>query len=191
MEFISVFWLVVAVIVLGVLGYFISCYNNYVQLRNNIRKSFKNIDVLLKQRYDEVPNLVAVCKGYIQHESGVFTKIAMIRSKYNDAKDIDKRTGVENELTGQISSLFATVENYPQLKADTQYLFLQNKLHELESAIADRREYFNDSVNIYNVSIERFPDRIIALILGLKRHSFLSIPENEKKPLSAVFAEKR
>lgn len=156
-----VFW--VAVVVL--LGYGVILYNSLVSVKNAVAKAWANIDVLLKQRHDELPKLVDTCKQYMQHEQATLSRVIQARAQVagaREAHDINALGAAESALRQGLGQLFALVEAYPELKANEQFLHLQSRISQLESAIADRREFYNDSVNINNVRIEQFPELLIA-----------------------------
>jgi len=156
-----VFWVVVVVL----LGYGVIVYNSLVSVKNAVAKAWANIDVLLKQRHDELPKLVDTCKQYMQHEQATLSRVIQARAQVAGAReshDIDALGTAETALRRGLGQLFALVEAYPELKANEQFLHLQSRISQLESAIADRREFYNDSVNINNVRIEQFPELLIA-----------------------------
>jgi LemA protein len=152
-----------------------------VQVRNNIDKAWKNIDVLLQQRHDELTKLIDTVSGYMQHEKTVLDGLTRLRVGYDGASSSDDKVRIENEMNREIARLRHTWEGYPDLKASQNYLYLQTRISTVESAIADRREFFNDSVNIFNIQIERFPDLWMARALGYARRSFLEVPEELKQ----------
>lgn len=153
---------VTLLLVLGTVGYVISIYNGLVRLRNNIDKSWSNIDVLLKQRFDELPKLVEVCRGYMEHERQTLEAVIKARSLLSSARSEGEVIQSENAISQALKSLFAVVENYPNLKADASFRQLQNRISELEDQIADRREFFNESVNLFNIRLQQFPDLLVA-----------------------------
>lgn len=144
------------------IGAVIVVFNGLVSLRNEIRRSWSNIDVLLKQRFDEIPRLVEVCKGYIKHEREVLELIVKARTRVSEAREIPTQTRAEDGLTDAIHQLFLVVEKYPDLKANDSFLKLQHRITELENHIADRREFYNQCVTAYNTRRESFPDLLIA-----------------------------
>jgi len=170
-----------AVLVLLVIGWGIGLYNGLVQVRNNIDKAWKNIDVLLQQRHDELTKLIDTVKGYMQHEQSVLDGLTKLRVGYDDAGSTEEKVRIENEMNREIAKLRHTWEGYPDLKASQNYLFLQKRISTVESSIADRREFFNDCINIFNIQIERLPDLLLARALGYARRSFLEVPEELKQ----------
>ncbi|MDH4317745.1 MAG: LemA family protein [Desulfobulbaceae bacterium] len=164
----------------GAVAYLISIYNSMVQVKNNVEKAWKNIDVLLQQRHDELPKLIDVCKGYMRHEKSLLESIVKLRVGYNELSDIDQKISRENKLNDLMRQLQVVWEQYPDLKASQNFLQMQQRVSELEESIADRREFFNDSVNIYNIQIERFPEVLVAKKLNYQKHAYLHIPEEKK-----------
>ena len=159
-----------ALIVLGVLlliaamlvAYIIMIYNALVRLKNETDKAWSNIDVLLKQRFDELPKLIKVCEGYMQHERETLEAVIKARSMVQQAGNQQDKLQAQNMLTDTLKSLFAVTERYPDLKADSAFASLGNRISELEDQIADRREMFNEYINLYNIRIAQFPDVLIA-----------------------------
>lgn len=172
---------VVLIIAAGFVGYIIGLYNSLIQVKNNIKKAWKNIDVLLIQRHDELPKLIDAVKGYMKHERDLLTKITQLRTGYGEVKTIAEKTRIENDLNREIGRLRVTLEQYPDLKASESFLQLQGRISAIESSISDRRELFNDSVNIYNIQIERFPALVLAKMMNYQRHAFLEVPEQLKQ----------
>jgi LemA protein len=160
-------------ILLGLLAvvavYFITVYNNLVSIKNNVAKAWANIDVLLKQRHDELPKLIDTCKQYMQYEQETLEKVIQARSRVADARETHNLAALgaaESALRAGLGSLFALVESYPELKANEQFLHLQGRITGLENAIADRREFYNESVNVNNVRIAQFPDLVVARLFN-------------------------
>lgn len=151
--------------------YFTIIYNNLVSLKNNAKKAWANIDVLLKQRNDELPKLIQTCKQYMQYEKETLEKITRVRQEAVDARlksDMVAMGQAETTLRGALGNLFALAENYPQLKANETYAHLQKRISGLENSIADRRELYNESVTLNNIRIEQFPDVLVAKLFGFK-----------------------
>src|ERR1700739_2024670 len=154
--------LIIAFVVLGVLIYLTTIYNGLIALRNDIDKAWSNIDVLLKQRHDELPRLVDVCKGYMQYERETLQSLTDARAKYALATTVGQKTVASGGLNAFVQKLFAVAENYPGLKANVSFLELQKRITELESQIADRREFYNDAINLFNTRIQEMPDSMLA-----------------------------
>ncbi|VVB74261.1 LemA family protein [Candidatus Tiddalikarchaeum anstoanum] len=175
------------VILLGIALYFVSIYNNFVTLRNEIDKTWSNINVLLKQRFDEIPNLVNTVKGYMKHEKDTLTAITEARSAWSKAKSIPEKAHAEGMLNGALKTMFAVAENYPTLKANDNFMQLQGRISTLETDIAGRRETYNDSVNTFNIKIAQFPDNIVAGMMSLKARELFQVSETEKKTPKVEF----
>ena len=173
--------------VVGVLGYAISIYNGLIAIKNNIGRAWANIDVLLKQRHDELPKLVATCEGYMRHEQMVFNKLSEARAALAGARGVGQRAAAENMLTQAIGGLFAVAEQYPTLKADQTFLQLQNRISELENQIADRREFYNDTVTTFNTRVQQFPDVIVANWLAFSAAELFKIDERERQDAEIAF----
>ncbi len=174
----------IAGVIIAIICYFITIYNNLVELKNNVKKNWSNIDVLLKQRHDELPKLIESCKQYMKHERGTLEKVTEARAQVMQARDSQsmKQLGqAETQLRMGLGNLFAVAENYPDLKANQSFQQLQNRISSLENAIADRREFYNESVNLNNIRIEQFPDVIIAKRFGFKEYELLEFDEEELK----------
>lgn len=172
---------VIAVIVL-VLCYGVALYNGLVSLKHNVAKNLANIDVLLKQRHEELPKLVSTCKQYMQHEQGTLEKVIKARQSVSDAQasgDMKALGAAETQMRQGLGSLFALAENYPELKADKSFGHLQSRISGLENGIADRRELYNESVNLNNVRIEQFPDVLIAKQFNFGSFELLEFSEAE------------
>lgn len=158
------------------LGYCVILYNNLVALKHRVAQAWANIDVLMKQRHDELPKLVETCKQYMQYEQETLERVIRARSAVSAARqrhDVAELDSAENELRLGLGSLFALAESYPDLKADTSFQNLQARISELENAIADRREFYNEAVNRNNVRIEQFPDVLLARLFNFPPHSLL------------------
>ncbi|MBI4016167.1 MAG: LemA family protein [Candidatus Aenigmarchaeota archaeon] len=167
--------------------YLIAIYNGLVQLRNNINKSLGNIDVLLKQRYDELPNLIETCKGYMKHEKSVFENITKARSAWMKSTTLSQKASASDMLSGALKSLFAVAENYPKLEANVNFKHLQERISGIENEVADRREFYNDSVNNFNIRIQSFPDLFIARMMALSPFEMFKASEEEKKVVKVKF----
>lgn len=178
---------VTSFVVIGVLvvlvGYLIVIYNNLVALKHAVSQAWANIDVLLKQRHDELPKLVETCKQYMQHERSTLEQVMKARAAVSDARAQGDVAGVgaaESGLRLGLGNLFAVAEAYPDLKANESFQHLQARISGLENSIADRREYYNASVNNNNVRIEQFPDVLIANSFGFKPAALLEFSDAEK-----------
>lgn len=183
-------------IILGVAAiaavYLITIYNNLVQLKHNVAKAWSNIDVLLKQRHEELPKLVETCKQHMGYEQQTLEKVMQARAAVFAARergDVKALGPAEQELRLGLGNLFAVAESYPELKASESFQHLHARISGLENAIADRREFYNESANNLNVRIEQFPDVIVARNLGFKAAELLVFSDEEKKDvdLKALF----
>jgi LemA protein len=173
--------LVIVLIVVGVFAYLITIYNSLVRLKNDIDKAWANIDVLLKQRHDELPKLIETCKGYMQYEQKTFQLITEARTAYMRAGSVGEKAAADNMISGALKSLFAVSENYPDLKANNNFMQLQKRISELEEKIADRREFFNDDVNTYNIRIQQLPDVFIAGMMHLQHRDLFKVTEEDRQ----------
>ena len=177
-----------AAFLLGLISYLVGIYNSLVTLKNNIDRSFSNIDVVLKQRHDELPKLIETCKGYMKFEQETLEKVIQARNSYGSATTPGEKAQADNMITGALRSLFAVAEKYPDLKADTNFMQLQNRITELEEKIADRREFFNDDVNTYNIRIQELPDVFIAKMIGLARRDLFKVTEADRQDVEVKLA---
>ncbi len=160
--------------------YFIIRYNSLIRLRNNIKNSLADIDVQMKMRFDLVDNLVNTVKGYAGHEKETLENLTKARTNFLNASSMDQKLSADQALSGALKSLFAVSENYPDLKANQNFLQLQTELSDIENKIAASRRFFNSTVNEYNSSIETFPTNIVAKLFGFKREEFFATAEVEK-----------
>ncbi len=179
----SVSWMVFLAVMVALLGYGIAIYNRLVNLKHNVAKAWSNIDVLLKQRHDELPKLVATCKEYMKYEQETLDKVISARSRVfqaREAGDVGALGAAEGALRLGLGQLFALAENYPDLKANDSFQHLQSRISGLENQIADRREFYNESVNRNNIAIEEFPDLIVARMFNFRDAQLLEFEEHEK-----------
>lgn len=164
-------------------------YNGLVQLKVLVDEAWSGIDVQLKRRYDLIPNLVETVKGYAKHESGTFEKIAQLRSAAMNATSVEEKGKLENQLTGTLKTLFAVAENYPELKANQNFLDLQAQLSTIEEEIQGARRYYNGTVRDYNTKIMVFPNNLLAGILGFKAREFFAAEEEAKQNVKVDFSK--
>jgi LemA protein len=170
-------------VVVVVIGYAILIYNNLVSLKHAVSQAWANIDVLLKQRHDELPKLVETCKQYMQYEKETLEKVMQARAAVSDARargDVAAVGAAESTLRLGLGNLFAVAEAYPDLKANQSFQHLQTRISGLENSIADRREFYNAAVNQNNVRIEQFPDVLVAKTFGFMSAQLLEFSEAEK-----------
>lgn len=178
----EIFFFVLIGLLVVILIYAILIYNNLVRLKHDVTKAWANIDVLLKQRHDELPKLVATCKQYMQFEQETLERVMRARAAVNDAVrqgDVAAVGSAESQLRVGLGNLFAVAENYPDLKTNETFLHLQSRITGLENSIADRREFYNESVNINNVRIEQFPDNLVAGRFNFKAAELLEFEAAE------------
>ncbi len=178
---------VLLLILLGIVIYVVIIYNGFIALKNNINQDWSNIDVLLKQRFDELPKLIKVCEGYMQHEQKTLEAVVKARSMVNSASNDEQRLAAQNMLTDTLKSLFMVVERYPDLKADKGFRQLSNRVTEIEDQIADRRELYNASVTIYNTRLEQFPDVIIARLFNFPARELWQIDPAHRQDVKINF----
>ena len=188
--------IIAAIILIGVclvvLTYSISLYNDLVGLKHAVSKALANIDVLLKQRHDELPELVEVCKQYKQFEQETLQRVITARSQVQvalEGQDIKALGNAENAMRVSLGGLFAVAEAYPELKSNQNFIQLQTRITGLERSIADRRQLYNESVNIYNVGIEQFPAVLVANIFSYATKPLLefSVAEKADVDMKALF----
>ena len=178
--------MVIYIILALVLIYLVITYNSLVSIKNNVAKAWANIDVLLKQRNDELPKLIDTCKAYMAHESQTLEKVINARMGVDAARqtlDVAGLGKAESTLSKSLGGLYAVAENYPDLKADQTFINLQQRITGLENQIADRREFYNDSVNNNNVRIAQFPDLIVAKLFNFEPAQMLRFASEELKDI--------
>lgn len=168
-------------VVVGTVGYFLSLYNGFVEMKNNIGRSWANVDVLLKQRHDELPKLVKTCEAYMQHERAIFDKLSEARAALAGARTVGERAVAESQIGKALGGIMAVAESYPDLKADQGFRELQQRISELENQIADRREFYNDVVTLYNTRLESIPDSWIAQSMNLSAAELFKIQDRERE----------
>ncbi len=179
--------LVLILIAVAITGYIITIYNGLIKLKNNIKKSWANIDILLKQRSDELPKLIATVKGYMKHEKEVLENLTKARTNFLNANTVSESAAADNMISGALKSLFAVAENYPNLKANENFMQLQSRISGIENEIADRREFYNDSVNQYNIRIQSIPDVIVARMMGYTDEEMFEVAESDKQDVVINF----
>ena len=182
-----VVWAIAGLFAIGIIGYIISIFNGLISLKNNINKSWANIDVLLKQRVDELPKLINSVKGYMKHEKGTLEIVTKARTQFLNAKTMSQKAAADNMITSALKTLFAVAENYPNLKANESFLHLQSRISGLENELADRREFYNDSVNTYNIRIQSIPDMFVAKIMKYEEEEMFKVEEKDKRDVEVKF----
>ncbi|MBI4053899.1 MAG: LemA family protein [Candidatus Doudnabacteria bacterium] len=181
-------WIIFMIIVVAGL-WLIGVYNSLVRGRNRVDEAWSDIEVQLKRRYDLIPNLVNTVKGYAKHEEGVFTKVTDARTRAMGATSAHEKLQAENMLSSTLKSLFAVAENYPQLRANENFLKLQTDLTDTEDKIQAARRFFNGNVRDYNTSLQVFPTRMLANMFGFAPREFFDIDEKgvEGQPVKVSF----
>ncbi len=178
---------ILAVIAFAVISYFVGIYNNLVTLKNDIDRSFSNIDVILKQRHDELPKLIETCKGYMQYEQKTLQAVVEARNAYGRATTPGEKAQADNMVTGALRTLFAVAEKYPDLKANTNFMQLQSRITELENKIASQRSAYNQDVNDYNIRIAQIPANFVAGLMGLQPHTLFQVAESDREDVKVSF----
>jgi LemA protein len=180
--------LIGAGVLLGlILIWLIIVYNGLVRLKNRVEEAWSDIDVQLKRRYDLIPNLINTVKGYAKHERETLEKVTEMRAKAMSAQDTKEQAEAENALSETLKSLFAVSENYPDLKANQNFLELQRELSDTENKIQASRRFYNGNVRDFNIKIQIFPTNIIAGILGFKEKDFFEAEGEEKENVEVKF----
>ena len=179
------FWIVLGLLVLGA----IAVYNGLIQSRNRVDEAWSDIEVQLKRRYDLIPNLVNTVKGYAKHEDSVFTKVTEARSAAMGATAPKDKLAAENMLSQSLKSLFAVAESYPELKANQNFMSLQNDLTDTENKIQASRRFYNGQVRDFNTKLQTFPTNLFANMLGFTAKTFFDIDEKgaEGQPVNVQF----
>jgi len=180
--------LVFLIIVVVIAAWVVAIYNGLVVLRNRFENAWSQIDVQLKRRTDLIPNLLETVKGYAAHEKEVFTKVTEARSALVNAQGVADQAQANNMLTGALKSLFAVAEAYPELKANQNFMMLQEELSGTESKIAYARQFYNDTVLKYDNKREKFPSNIIANLFGFKEREYFEVADAEREPVKVDFS---
>jgi len=180
-------WIVILVVVVIIIGLLISLYNKLAKQKVLVNEASSDIETFLKQRYDMIPNLVEIVKGYAKHEQDTFTKVTEMRTKAMSAGSLEEKMKYEKELSGAITKIFAVAENYPELKANENFKELQVSLKALEDNIQKSRRFYNGTVRDFNSMIIVFPNSIIAGIMGYKAMPFFEASEEEKENVKIKF----
>ncbi len=169
-----VFFLILILIIVGI-------YNSLIRLRNKVENAWAQIEVHLKRRHNLIPNLVETVKGYAKHEKGVFENVAKARSAVMNAKSVPDKAGASNFLTSALKSLFAVVENYPELKADKNFIKFQEELTKTEDKIAYAQQFYNDITMKYNIKIQTIPTNIVADLFKFEKKELFESPEEARE----------
>lgn len=179
------FWIFLAIAVVIVL-WFVSIYNSLIRARNKVRNAFSQIDTQLQRRFDLIPNLIETVKGYAKHEEGVLEEVTKLRTEFMSASTPNEKINMDNQLTGALKTLFSVTEAYPDLKANQNFLSLQDDLKGTEDKIAFSRQFYNDTVTNYNDQIQVFPSNIVANMFNFKEEQTFIIDDQEAKKAPKV-----
>ena len=172
---------IISLVIIGLVSWFFTIYNGLIHVKENIKKSWANIDVLLMQRSDEIPKLIKVLKSFAKHEKKMFDNVMVARKSYLGANSITEKADADNQISDALKSVFALSEAYPELRSNENFLNLQDRISGLENEISDRRELYNESVNNYNIRIQSLPDVAIANALGLDQEEMFQVNDLKKK----------
>lgn len=178
-----ILWVIVAIFILWI----VASYNNLVSLRNRVDLTWSQIDVILKKRYDLIPNLMETVKGYAAHEKEVLLGVTEARNMASKATTVAEQAQADNMLSGTLKSLFAVAENYPDLKANENFLDFQNELSDIETKISYQRQFYNDAVFAFNTYIQQFPGVIFASIFHFTIREYFKVEETEKQNVKVKF----
>ena len=173
-------WIILGIVVLLVI-IVVAIYNNLVTLRQRVENAWSQIDVQLQRRFDLIPNLVETVKGYMTHEQETLTKVTDLRSSWADAKTVEQKAELEGQLTETLKTIMAVAENYPNLKADQSFNNLQAELSDTENKISYSRQFYNDTVTMYNTKLETFPSNLVAGMFGFKASTLFNVDNDEAK----------
>ena len=169
--------IIIAILVIAV----IAIYNNLVRLRQKVKNSWSQIDVQLQRRFDLIPNLVETVKGYMEHENEVLTRVAELRTSWANAGSVAEKADLDNQLSGALKTIMAVSENYPDLKANQNFSELQQELQNTENKISFSRQFYNDSVTMYNTKLEVIPSNIIASMFNFKPEELFKVESEEAR----------
>lgn len=179
-------WIILGIIIVVAL-ILIGLYNNMVHLRLKVKNAWAQIDTQLKRRFDLIPNLIETVKGYMSHEKETLTKLTEARNKFVEASDITDKSNANNSLENGLKSIFALAEAYPDLKSNQNFEALQHDLSDTENKIAYARQFYNDTVQMYNTAIMTFPGNMFAKMFGFKEEKFFEANETEKENVKVNF----
>ena len=173
-------WIILAIVVVIAIV-LVVIYNQLVTLRQRVQNAWSQIDVQLQRRFDLIPNLVETVKGYMTHEQETLTKVTDLRSSWADAKTVEQKAKLEGQLTDTLKTIMAVAENYPNLKADQSFNNLQAELSDTENKISYSRQFYNDTVTMYNTKLETFPSNLVAGMFGFKASTLFNVDNDEAK----------
>ncbi len=171
----------VVIAVIAIVAWYINCYNTFIRLKNNYEEAFSTMDVQMQKRYDLIPNLVETVKGYAKHEKETLSAVIEARNLAKSAVGVEDKAKAEAAFSGSIRNLFAIAENYPELKANTNFIDLQNQLKVVETEIASSRKYYNACVKAFNVKVEMFPSNLVARAKNFVKAPLFEIEDKEAR----------
>ncbi len=182
--------MVVVIIVVAIILIFVAMYNGLVQSRNKVRNAWSQIDVQLQRRFDLIPNLIEAVKGYMSHEKEVLTKVTELRTSWANASTVGEKADLDNQLSGALKTIMAVSENYPDLKANQNFTTLQEELRSTENKISYARQFYNDSVTVYDTKLQTIPTNIIASMFNFKPEElFKTESEEARKNVKVDFSK--
>ena len=173
-------WIILAIVVIIIIV-IIAMYNSLVTMRQRVKNAWSQIDVQLQRRFDLIPNLVETVKGYMEHEADVLTKVTDLRSSWAEAKTVDEKAKLDNQLSESLKTIMAVAENYPDLKANQNFSELQTELTNTENKISYSRQFYNDTVTRYNIKLETFPSNVIASVFNFKSENLFEVDNQEAR----------
>ena len=173
-------WIILAIVVIIIIA-IIAMYNSLVTMRQRVKNAWSQIDVQLQRRFDLIPNLVETVKGYMEYEADVLTKVTDLRSSWAEAKTVDEKAKLDNQLSESLKTIMAVAENYPDLKANQNFSELQTELTNTENKISYSRQFYNDTVTRYNIKLETFPSNVIASVFNFKSENLFEVDNQEAR----------
>ena len=173
-------WIILAIVIIIIIA-IIAMYNSLVTMRQRVKNAWSQIDVQLQRRFDLIPNLVETVKGYMAHEADVLTKVTDLRSSWANAKTVDEKAKLDNQLSESLKTIMAVAENYPDLKANQNFSELQTELTNTENKISFSRQFYNDTVTRYNIKLETFPSNVIASVFNFKSENLYEVDNQEAR----------
>ena len=173
--------IIALIVILVIVGFLISLYNGLITSRNKVDNAWSQIDVQLQRRFDLIPNLVEAVKGYMKHEEGVLTKVTALRTSWANASTVGEKMELDNQLSGALKTIMAVSENYPELKANQNFSELQEELRNTENKISYSRQFYNDSVTMYNTKLQVFPTNIFANMFGFQAKELFRVDSDDAR----------
>jgi len=178
MDIVSILFVLLGII-LALIIFLIVMYNGLVRSRQKVQNAWSQIDVQLQRRFDLIPNLIETVKGYMKHESELFEKVTALRSSWTNAQTISDKVSIDTELSGVLKTILSVSENYPDLKANTNFIDMQQSLEETEDKISYSRQFYNDAVTMYNTKLEIFPSSIVASMFHFEKENLFKVESDE------------